>query len=74
MPICAKAAIARKTAMLAARYGPLRPSVSPYAGGISVSDKETQEEDTDRVVPAFNRTLHTHPGTLPTIDDRRIVP
>lgn len=25
----------------------------PYAGGISISDKEDQEADTDRVVPAF---------------------
>lgn len=31
-------------------------SVSPYAGGISRADKQTREEDTDRVVPAFTRT------------------
>ena len=28
-------------------------SGAPYAGGISVSDKETQDEDTDRVQPQF---------------------
>src|SRR5262245_20769600 len=27
----------------------------PYAGGISQSDKETQETDTDRVQPAFTK-------------------
>lgn len=26
----------------------------PYAGGISVMDKEMQEQDTDRVQPQFN--------------------
>ena len=29
----------------------------PYAGGISKSDKKTQEEDTDRVRPAFKRGM-----------------
>ena len=29
----------------------------PYAGGISTSDKETYEEDDDRVKPAFTRKL-----------------
>ena len=28
-------------------------SVGPYAGGISVSDKETRADDTDRVAPHF---------------------
>lgn len=28
---------------------------APYAGGIGVSDKELQEEDTDRVSPSFAR-------------------
>ena len=30
-------------------------SGGPYAGGISVSDKDTQEDDTDRVQPRFVR-------------------
>jgi hypothetical protein len=29
----------------------------PYAGGISVSDKEAVEEDSDRVEPAFRRDV-----------------
>lgn len=31
--------------------------VSPYVGGISVSDKLTDEENTDRVVPGFRRGM-----------------
>lgn len=30
----------------------------PYAGGISISDKQTREDDTDRTVPIFSRDLH----------------
>lgn len=30
----------------------------PYLGGMSVSDKETSENDEDRVRPAFRRGLH----------------
>jgi hypothetical protein len=37
-------------------------ATSAYAGGISVSDKEAQEDDTDRVAPSFTRTLHDDPG------------
>ena len=29
---------------------------TPFAGGISVSNKETYEEETDRVKPAFHRS------------------
>lgn len=29
----------------------------PYAGGISIADKETRVSNTDRVTPAFTRTL-----------------
>lgn len=35
-----------------------------YAGGISVSDKQRQEADTDRVSPRFFRNIHTFPGTI----------
>jgi hypothetical protein len=30
-----------------------------YAGGISIADKNTVEEDTDRVAPAFHRGIHS---------------
>jgi len=39
---------------------------TPYAGGISVADKNTYEQDTDRVVPAFSRNLHNTPGLAST--------
>jgi hypothetical protein len=39
-------------------------SAIPYAGGISRSDKETVEADTDRVAPAFTKHLHDYPGWL----------
>ncbi len=32
------------------------------SGGISISDKNTAIEDTDRVAPFFTRKLHDHPG------------
>ena len=35
---------------------------TPFAGGISADDKETRQEDTDRVAPAFTRSLHNTPG------------
>ena len=31
-------------------------SVTPYAGGQSVADKQAREQDTDRVPPSFSRT------------------
>ena len=31
--------------------------IVPYAGGISLADKETDEDDTDRVQPFFTREL-----------------
>ena len=38
-------------------------SVSPYAGGISRSDKESVESNTDRVRPSFERGMFDYPGT-----------
>lgn len=38
-------------------------SLVPYAGGISIDDKQTQQEDTDRVKPAFRRRTQDYPGT-----------
>lgn len=50
---------------LAKRYRLLADSaVSPYAGGIAVSDKETRVADTDRVTPIFTRTMQSD-VTLP---------
>lgn len=40
-------------------------SITPYAGGISVSEKDTQSNDTDRVQPAFARSWDDYPGTDP---------
>ena len=37
-------------------------SVTPYAGGISVSDKESVKEDTDRVKPRFSRGQFNNPS------------
>lgn len=38
-------------------------AVAPYAGGISVVDKQVDEEDTDRVAPAFYTGMHDYPGS-----------
>ena len=35
-----------------------------YAGGISESDKDSVEEESDRVEPAFRVRLHDEPGAL----------
>jgi len=35
----------------------------PFAGGISVSAKDTEKDDTDRVAPAFSIGMHDDPGT-----------
>lgn len=37
----------------------------PFAGGISKADKDTREEDTDRVLPGFTRGMHGTPGLWP---------
>lgn len=36
-----------------------------YAGGISISDKESEESDTDRVDPGFERHQFDHEGNRP---------
>jgi hypothetical protein len=36
---------------------------TPYLGGESVADKQSNEDDTDRLQPAFTRALHDVPGT-----------
>ena len=34
----------------------------PYAGGISASDKDSVEDNTDRVRPSFKRGMHDNPN------------
>jgi hypothetical protein len=36
----------------------------PYAGGISIGDKDSVEDDSDRVAPAFKRGMHDSPGIV----------
>ena len=48
---------------LAKQAGGFAPAVTPFAGGLSVAAKDTQEADTDRVQPAFTRTMFDNPGT-----------
>lgn len=38
----------------------------PFAGGISVADKDARDQDTDRTPASFTRALHRNPET----DDR----
>jgi hypothetical protein len=46
-------------------------TVAPYAGGISVTDKEMNEADSDRVVPAFAREMMEYPsGTTSQWDEQ----
>jgi len=40
-----------------------RSPLVPYAGGISLADKQQQTTDTDRTPPFFTRTSGTYPGT-----------
>jgi len=49
-------ALAKTLSMQAAR----NIGATPYAGGISRSDKQTYETDSDRVEPAFTVELHTN--------------
>jgi hypothetical protein len=37
----------------------------PFAGGISASDKQAQDDDIDRVRPAFSRDMQSVPGNEP---------
>lgn len=37
---------------------------TPWAGGQTIADKQTYEEDTDLVTPQMFRDLHMHPETL----------
>jgi len=41
----------------------------PYAGGISVADRDTVKDDSDRVVPAFSRSTHFYDKSNWTEDE-----
>jgi len=50
--------IAQEFRSLSVKFGRMSAAgISPYSGGISRSDKQTVEQDTDRVVPAFTKRL-----------------
>lgn len=40
-----------------------------YAGGISISDKENNEEDDDLVAPSFTKGMMDDPGTSPSFSE-----
>lgn len=42
--------------------GAINSEIRPYSGGISVSDKKLEEQDTDWDKPAFARGMHDYPG------------
>lgn len=37
------------------------PGAAPFAGGISIAQKETQESDSDRVKPSFSKGMMDNP-------------
>ena len=51
--------------LLAQKFGRMAAAqISPYAGGISRSDKAAVEADTDRVEPMFARDLFSNPAVM----------
>lgn len=42
----------------------------PFAGGISISDKDSYRDDTDRVRPSFHRDMFINPGGDTSSDER----
>lgn len=44
-------------------------TTAPYAGGISKSDKERQEDNANRVGPAFTKALHKATGLRGNLGD-----
>ena len=59
-----------KTDLTLAGVGALS-AATPYAGGISSSDKDLMESDSDRVKPMFKRELMRFPGTTSAGDIER---
>lgn len=43
----------------------LATAALPFAGGLTVTDKDAQETDDDRVLPSFAKNLQDAPGTRP---------
>lgn len=41
-------------------------SAVPFAGGLTQSDKDTEKDNTDRVVPAFSIGMHDDPASETT--------
>jgi hypothetical protein len=48
----------------------LSGAAAPYAGGISIADKQTVEANTDRVQPIFRRNLHDNPRAGKVTDSK----
>lgn len=46
----------------------------PYAGGLSIADKDAQEDDTSRVTPMAYRDLHANPEALRTQESELLDP
>ena len=44
----------------------------PIAGGISISDKDTQTSDSDRVKPSFHKDLHENPLNPENVNDENL--
>jgi len=47
------------------------PGASPFAGGISTSQKETQENNSDRVAPYFSRDMMDNPNSGSSAEEER---
>lgn len=45
-----------------------RTGIQPFAGGLSIAQKQAVESNTDRVAPFFTRQIDTEPGTEPVTD------
>jgi len=45
------------------------PGSTPYSGGISISEKDSVESDTDRVTPNISKNMHDNPD--PYAQDNR---
>lgn len=46
--------------------------VIPYAGGITISDKESVEKNPDRVSPSFSKNMHDNPSSR-TDDEEKYI-
>ncbi len=60
---------AKKAAMLRKRSSVI--GVTPYAGGISISDKDTVRANDDRIDPSFRRGMTDHDSISDPDDPKR---